>query len=69
MTARSRSEGETVLVFPDADTKITALYPVISGESAGTINTQIREYVRGLYAERIDSDSTAAQDSLTAEVR
>lgn len=63
------SEGETVLVCPDADTKITALYPVISGESAGTINTQIREYVRGLYAERIDSDSTAAQDSLTAEVR
>ena len=69
MTARSRSEGETVFVCPDADTKITALYPVISGESAGTINTQIREYVRGLYAERIDSDSTAAQDSLTAEVR
>ena len=63
------SEGETVLVCPDADTKITALYPVISGESAGTINTQIREYVRGLYAERIDSDFTAAQDSLTAEVR
>lgn len=63
------SEGETVFVCPDADTKITALYPVISGESAGTINTQIREYVRRLYAERIDSDSTAEQDSLTAEVR
>lgn len=63
------SEGNMIFVYPDAAKKITAVYPVISGENAVTINTQIREYVRGLYAERIDSDSTAAQDSLTVEVR
>lgn len=54
--------------YPEALVDMSVHYPVISGEAGEKINKTIGEYISGICDERMNSDSTAAGDSMSLKL-
>ena len=54
--------------YPEALVDMSVHYPVISGEASEKINKTISEYISGICDERMNSDSTAAGDSMSLKL-
>lgn len=65
------NKGTFIYLHPEASVNIRADYPLLSGDTpaVGLINSQINEYVGSVYKGWIESNSTAANDSVESVMR